>query len=192
PKIFYHGSTEYFEIFEKSKDKSNLGFWFANDIDYAEDYATSLGKVYKSFLHIKNPLDLSPQSNLKEADFTRIFGKDFVEDIKVSWGNDEFFDNANNYFRILQEYSYNDESKVFIDKIKKAGYDGIYSVRTTARMPIAVVFDSNQIKAIDNKGTFDSSNPNIYHANATLGGGILGGSVAGVEYDENGNIKGFS
>ncbi|MGX3046013.1 hypothetical protein [Helicobacter sp. T3_23-1056] len=39
---------------------------------------------------------------------------------------------------------------------------------------------------------FDFTNPNIYHANATLGGGVLGGSIAGLEYDENGNIKGFS
>ncbi|MGX3046147.1 LPD3 domain-containing protein, partial [Helicobacter sp. T3_23-1056] len=37
-----------------------------------------------------------------------------------------------------------------------------------------------------------SSNPNIYHANATLGGGVLGGSIAGLEYDENGDIKGFN
>ncbi|MGX2973414.1 hypothetical protein, partial [Helicobacter sp. T3_23-1059] len=63
------------------------------------------------------------------------------------------------------------------DKIKdnliKNGYDGIKNGDEY------VVFDSNQIKAIDNKGTFDSSNPNIYHANATLGGGVLGGSVAG-------------
>ncbi|MGX3045987.1 LPD3 domain-containing protein [Helicobacter sp. T3_23-1056] len=42
------------------------------------------------------------------------------------------------------------------------------------------------------KKIFDSSNPNIYHANATLGGGVLGGSIAGLEYDENGDIKGFN
>ncbi|MGX3046015.1 PBECR3 domain-containing polyvalent protein [Helicobacter sp. T3_23-1056] len=42
------------------------------------------------------------------------------------------------------------------------------------------------------KKIFDSSNPNIYHTNATLGGGVLGGSIAGLEYDENGNATGFS
>ena len=71
--------------------------------------------------------------------------------------------------------------------LNKKGYDGIkvsdYEV---------VVFDSNQIKAVGNKGTFNATNPNIYHSSSTAGGGVLGGSIAGVERDEEGNIVGFS
>ncbi|MGX2973158.1 ADP-ribosyltransferase-containing protein [Helicobacter sp. T3_23-1059] len=196
PKIFYHGSgADNITIFDKAKDDTGLGFWFSEDKDFAEKYHKFGGKNYETFLHIKNPLDLSPQSNLKEADFTRIFGKDFVEEMKKSWQIDDLFSNADKFYKILISHSYTNGAKNFVSKIQKAGYDGIYSVKSTTKntkLPIAVVFDSNQIKAIDNKGTFDSSNPNIYHANATLGGGILGGSVAGLEYDENGNIKGFS
>lgn len=73
-----------------------------------------------------------------------------------------------------------------------------------------VVFDSNQIKHIDNKGSytdtkgnitkdkpkgvesthtyFNESSPNIFHSNPHAGAGLLGGSVSGVEQDENGNI----
>ena len=76
-----------------------------------------------------------------------------------------------------------------------------------------VVFDSNQIKHINNKGSytdssgnitstkpkdtqaehryFNEASPNIYQSNPHIGSGLVGGSVAGVETDENGNIIGF-
>ena len=93
---------------------------------------------------------------------------------------------------------------------KKAGYDGIlFNDREI------VAFDSNQIKHIDNKGShtdtkgnitktkpknkesthkyFNENSPNIMYANPQhLGAGILSGSAAGIETDENGNIVGFN
>ena len=55
-----------------------------------------------------------------------------------------------------------------------------------------VVFDSNQIKSIDNTGKFDGINPNILQANQHLVAGLAGGSLNGIETDEDGNIIGFS
>ena len=93
---------------------------------------------------------------------------------------------------------------------KKAGYDGIlFNDREI------VAFDSNQIKHIDNKGSytdtkgnitktkpknkesthtyFNENSPNIMYANPKhLGSGLISGSVAGIETDENGNIVGFN
>ncbi|AQQ60163.1 hypothetical protein XJ32_08735 [Helicobacter bilis] len=93
---------------------------------------------------------------------------------------------------------------------KKAGYDGIlFNDREI------VAFDSNQIKHIDNKGSytdtkgnitktkpknkesthkyFNENSPNIMYSNPQhLGAGVLSGSVAGIETDENGNIVGFN
>ena len=93
---------------------------------------------------------------------------------------------------------------------KKAGYDGIlFNDREI------VAFDSNQIKHIDNKGSytdtkgnitktkpknkesthtyFNENSPNIMYANPShLGSGLISGSVAGIETDENGNIVGFN
>ncbi|MDY5950238.1 MAG: hypothetical protein SPJ16_03455, partial [Helicobacter sp.] len=93
---------------------------------------------------------------------------------------------------------------------KKAGYDGIlFNDREI------VAFDSNQIKHIDNKGSytdtkgnitktkpknkesthkyFNENSPNIMYANPQhLGAGVLSGTAAGIETDENGNIVGFN
>mgnify|MGYP003375660639 FL=1 len=93
---------------------------------------------------------------------------------------------------------------------KKAGYDGIlFNDREI------VAFDSNQIKHIDNKGSytdtkgnitktkpnnkeakhtyFNENSPNIMYANPKhLGSGLISGSVSGIETDENGNIVGFN
>ncbi|WP_349666188.1 LPD23 domain-containing protein, partial [Helicobacter bilis] len=93
---------------------------------------------------------------------------------------------------------------------KKAGYDGIlFDDREI------VAFDSNQIKHIDNKGSytdtkgnitktkpknkesthkyFNENSPNIMYANPShLGAGVLSGTAAGIETDENGNIIGFN
>lgn len=78
------------------------------------------------------------------------------------------------------------EVKQIKQRLINNGYDGIkYGDEY-------VVFDSNQIKAVGNKGTFEATNPNIYHSSSTAGGGVLGGTIAGVERDEEGNIIGFS
>ncbi|MCI2236780.1 hypothetical protein MKD52_08065, partial [Helicobacter sp. CaF467b] len=76
-----------------------------------------------------------------------------------------------------------------------------------------IIFDSNQIKHIDNQGSytdiqgnitkekpkdteaehryFNEASPNIYQTNAHIGSGLVSGTLAGVERDENGNIVGF-
>lgn len=77
-----------------------------------------------------------------------------------------------------------------------------------------IVFDSNQIKSIDNAGSwtdsagkitkekpsdesakhsyFNAQSPNILHSNEIWGGGLAGGTLNGLETDENGNIIGFN
>lgn len=89
--------------------------------------------------------------------------------------------------RFKAAYGYPTRTKPSTPFYKKAGYDGIlFNDREI------VTFDSSQIKHIDNKGVdgkyFNESSPNIFHSNPHAGAGLLGGSVAGVEQDENGNI----
>ncbi|MGX3046117.1 ADP-ribosyltransferase-containing protein [Helicobacter sp. T3_23-1056] len=193
PKVFYHGSgADDITIFDKAKDESGLGFWFSGDKDFAENYHQFGGKNYEVFLHIKNPLDFTKPINKDEL--RRIFGNLAKDSPNLEYqlkkenvSNKDFLPHHNSYFN-----SYKNFSTRYAQAIKEAGYDGIIATNEANKKDYIVVFDSNQIKAVANKGTFDSSNPNIYHANATLGGGVLGGSIAGLEYDENGNIKGFS
>ncbi|HEC1553668.1 TPA: hypothetical protein R1X37_000041 [Campylobacter upsaliensis] len=90
--------------------------------------------------------------------------------------------------------------------LEKLGYDGAVLNDT-----IITVFNSNQIKHIDNKGSFtdtkgnvtskkpknseaefsyfNEKSDNIYHSNPHLGAGLVGGSLNGVEQDENGNLS---
>ncbi|EDP8374002.1 hypothetical protein G3L05_001372 [Campylobacter upsaliensis] len=90
--------------------------------------------------------------------------------------------------------------------LEKLGYDGAVLNDT-----IITVFNSNQIKHIDNKGSFtdtkgnvtskkpkdkeaefsyfNEKSDNIYHSNPHLGAGLVGGTLNGVEQDENGNLS---
>ncbi|EAJ3972117.1 hypothetical protein CYI55_04315 [Campylobacter upsaliensis] len=90
--------------------------------------------------------------------------------------------------------------------LEKLGYDGAVLNDT-----IITVFNSNQIKHIDNKGSFtdtkgnvtstkpkdkeaefsyfNEKSDNIYHSNPHLGAGLVGGALNGVEQDENGNLS---
>ncbi|WP_158655012.1 PBECR2 nuclease fold domain-containing protein [Helicobacter rappini] len=194
PKVFYHGSGAEFEVFEKEKDRSGLGFWFALDKDYAKEKARfrgiNGGILYEVFLHVKKPLDL------------RRANKDYPADIK-----NELTEKG------LNLNSYDTQSREAQDFLRSKGYDGI--ILDVDSSDFFVVFDSNQIKHIDNKGSytdtkgnitktkpknkesthtyFNDKSPNIMYANPKhLGAGILSGSAAGIETDENGNIVGFN
>ncbi|MCA5589872.1 hypothetical protein LA342_08880 [Campylobacter upsaliensis] len=90
--------------------------------------------------------------------------------------------------------------------LEKLGYDGAVLNDT-----IITVFNSNQIKHIDNKGSFtdtkgnvtskkpknkevefsyfNEKSDNIYHSNPHLGAGLVGGVLNGVEQDEEGNLS---
>ncbi|EMJ0666716.1 hypothetical protein V7J24_001721, partial [Campylobacter upsaliensis] len=90
--------------------------------------------------------------------------------------------------------------------LEKLGYDGVVLNDT-----IITAFNSNQIKHIDNKGSFtdtkgnvtskkpkdkeaefsyfNEKSDNIYHSNPHLGAGLVGGVLNGVEQDENGNLS---
>ena len=96
-----------------------------------------------------------------------------------------------------------DEVKKVLEKL---GYDGVVLNDT-----IITVFNSNQIKHIDNKGSytdtsgkisknkpknseaehryFNENSENIYYSNPHLGAGLVGGVLNGVEQDEEGNLS---
>lgn len=151
-KTMYHGTEanvgipkEYwFSVFDKDR-QGNHGSWFGNGFyfteneEHARDYAHSKGNVYEVYLNIKNPY--IPYQN---GDSMLSFQEDF----------------KNNF----------DEARQIADKLsgeqitailKENGYDGIIIGNN------AIVFDSNQIKNIDNTNPTD--NPDIRYSKQSTG-----------------------
>ena len=189
PKVFYHGSKAgNIKEFKSEFDESGLGFWFVDDIEYAKRVDDNL---YEVFLNVKNPIDFRGGDNpnypykLQEE----------MDKLGLS----------------LERYTYQTEkTKEFL---QSKGYDALILDGSNKEHPFIAIFDSNQIKHINNKGSytdssgnitstkpkdtqaehryFNEASPNIYQSNAHTGAGLVSGTLAGVERDENGNIIGF-
>ncbi|EHE1098938.1 hypothetical protein J0E39_000932 [Campylobacter upsaliensis] len=199
PKVFYHGSGAKFEVFEKKFDEGKMGFFFADREILAEDFAKDKGGniIYPAFLKIKNPIWLSYE---KQGD---------------KWVFDWLDDESKKLLKEAQEQGLSigffQKDFKFKDFLISRGYDGIVVKTKLGGRLDHVVFDSNQIKHIDNKGSFtdtkgnvtskkpkdkeaefsyfNEKSDNIYHSNPHLGAGLVGGTLNGVEQDENGNLS---
>lgn len=179
PKVFYHGSTARgITEFDPKFDKSGYGFWFSPESEIAKTYKNGVngdtGEVYKVYLNVKNPIDLSyPYS--KQA-------QKLIDEAEAKGIDTNTYPSTNG--------SKTGEFKEFL---KSKGYDGIttFDYDGVKTDKYVIVFDSSQIKSVKNKGEFNPNNPNIMHSNSSIGGGLLGGSVSGIQTDENGNITGF-
>ncbi len=219
PKVFYHGSPNEFEVFDIEKTRGELGHYFTDDKSYAEQYMRDNGKIYAVFLKSKNIISLfDPKAAQKYKKF--IFGDDLPELEKIlkekykSLKASEYdLDNYKSAFYDLMRER-NDKNVLRVpsiigERLKTAGVDGVVSYKGAI-----VVFDSNQIKSIDNTGSwtdsagkitkekpsdesarhsyFNPQSPNILHSNEIWGGGLAGGTLNGLETDEDGNIIGFN
>ena len=219
PKVFYHGSPNEFEVFDIEKTRGELGHYFTDDKSYAEQYMRDNGKLYAVFLKSKNIISLfDPKAAQKYKKF--IFGDDLPELEKIlkekyksSKVSEYDLDNYKSAFYDLMRER-NDKNVLRVpsiigERLKTAGVDGVVSYKGAI-----VVFDSKQIKSIDNAGSwtdsagkitkekpsdesarhsyFNAQSPNILHSNEIWGGGLAGGTLNGLETDEDGNIIGFN
>lgn len=126
----------------------------AKDIDFADEYIkkitlnTNLVKttyeVGKGYVNEYTPYELIVR--LRKVDNPKIAKKG------TGYDNWSFFETT----KIGDTY--------FLDFLKENGYDSYYK-QEKEQLNISV-FNPEQIKSVDNKGTFDKSNPNIYYQNA--------------------------
>ena len=198
PRVFYHGSGARFQVFKKEFDETKTGFWFADRKIIAEDFAKNKGEkaIYPVFLKMKNPIWLTYQKEGDKwvFDWLDEEGKTLLKEAKNQGLSIDYFQ----------------KDFKFKEFLKSKGYDGIVLKTKINAILQHSVFDSNQIKHIDNKGIytdtkgnikntkpkdteakhkyFNESSPNIFHSNPHAAAGLLGGSVAGIEQDENGNL----
>ncbi|EHE0559453.1 hypothetical protein J0E37_001603, partial [Campylobacter upsaliensis] len=186
PKVFYHGTrSDKFEVFEAGQDESGReGIYFSTSLNIAKDYDIWEQGVYKVFLHYENPLVL----DFKGANYNSKQGREILKTIpqKLSKKHDA----------------------IIYKNIRDNNQNGAGELADTV-----VVFNPNQIKHIDNKGSytdtkgnitknkpknseaehkyFNEKSENIYYSNPHLGAGLVGGTLNGLETDEDGNITGF-
>lgn len=155
PLVVYHGTKDDFVEFQlktgKRYDSGHLGtgFYFTNKEQSAKEYAqwkSGYGeeRVLPLYLKIQNPLLL----NDKDATFKVRAKKALGIPQKETQG----------YYSITEK-----ESDQITNEAKKQGYDGIIAPMFSSEGEIYyVAFEPNQIKSVNNRGTFDIATPNIY------------------------------
>lgn len=179
PRIVFHGTPqENMNLQEFKGDKH----YFAKTKFYAEPFADDYGdnsgfegKVFAVYLSIQKPFDLTrfKTKNIKNSDFINLMKKNGIQLTEETLQNINKLGNEETtpIFRFTRLLNKED-----IKQIKSKGYDGIIQeefngderLKWDIRKDKAfIVFDSEQIKSVNNQGTFDENNPNIYFQRAT-------------------------
>lgn len=144
PLVVYHGTNADFETFDQSKigTATDMGIWgkgfyFGNK---ETPYGTKQMPVY---LKIDNPFVINDFKTIEEiADYLDVSEFNFRLD-------------SDGLIHFAQ-----DQINQITSHIKEKGHDGI--IMRSGDWSEYVVFEPEQIKSVNNKGTFDTENPNIY------------------------------
>lgn len=162
PRIMYHGTrveNGEFYIFDESKatKKGGLGLKALGKGNYFTakklDGTERYGsRVIAAYLDIKTP-------------FVYNGGMSFREQVSNDLGID------------AGSMSYDEIQTAMRNK----GYDGVIQYDESGEIQIAVTFDSNQIKSVENIGTFDGGNPDIRYSLAKGGIGARTALVDALE-----------
>ncbi|EAL53290.1 hypothetical protein CUP1440 [Campylobacter upsaliensis RM3195] len=221
----------YFTENEKYAQKyATLG---GQETDLKRALESGNAKKYEVFLNIKNPLDLdtiiteqnakeikqlfaikNPPKHIKAININDYIGKDIFTYI-YDLGFNEYEYKSTIAKAVLyrkDKLGVNGERDILnlADFLSLKGYDGVFFSRKETGREF-IVFNSNQIKHIDNKGSytdtsgkiskdkpkdseaehkyFNEKSENIYYSNPHIGAGLVGGTLNGVEQDEEGNLS---
>lgn len=141
PLVAYHGteSNEAFSVFETNSPDGTPAIYFSSNKKVANSYSGNL-PIYEVYLKMENPLEVDAQ------------GKEY-NDFAAEMRSNIDYANRNGYDGVIVKNIRDDWSQ------EKSG-----KVATTY-----VVFSPEQIKSVDNQGTFDEGNPNIYYQPAYHG-----------------------
>lgn len=179
PLIVFHGTPQENGNLQEFKGDKH---YFAKTKFYAEPFADDYGnnsgfegKVFAVYLSIQKPIDLTrfKTKNIKNSEFIDLMKKHGIQLTEKTLQNINKLGNEETtpIFRFTRLLNKED-----ITQIKSKGYDGIIQeefnddgrLKWNRRTDKAfIVFDSEQIKSVNNQGTFDESNPNIYFQRAT-------------------------
>jgi hypothetical protein len=172
PKVFYHATTKDFDTFNThgtgfasalgmAYEVERHGSFFAVDPKFAEEFIEDPyrpgtykegGRIIPVYLSIQNPIDLRDNS------LSRMLGN--TETV-------EGFEANNINLRSIYNHIYEDrrwelfdgpEGAEFVDNLQKLGFDGAIinerPERGDASGEVWVAFNPNQIKSVNNRGSF--------------------------------------
>lgn len=158
PLVVYHSTTaKPFNVFKTDVETQNFstkeivnrkrGAWFTDDPNYLP--RSNYYDQNKFYLSLQNPLDmreLGEEATKKDIDnFYKSKGLNFTATHDWDGGTSPIFD----------------EPKMRMEKLQQAGYDGVI-LKEQGGATSYIAFNPEQIKSVDNLGTWSSSNPNVY------------------------------
>ncbi|MBO8469867.1 MAG: hypothetical protein IAA72_08800 [Spirochaetes bacterium] len=180
PLVVYHGTASEFSIFDRGKlgsstaaNSANIGFFFSDNRNTAEGYGNYASTSEARNLYAEAE-KLERQGRWDEAEALQ----SRADEISLSDNNGfvmSTFLNMRNPYEVDAEGAGFQEIGNLLASFDSSRNDGviIHSINDNINGDYEaehyIVLDSKQIKSIDNRGTFDSSNPDIYYQSAYHG-----------------------
>ncbi len=172
PLVVFHGTNADFRVFDNPHDGWNM---FSESREYAQTFAINFGpsdrgQVMELYLRVENPLDLT-HIPARRGDARRKL-LDTLEDVIP----EEFFSQLKTqlaYERDIYQIVNSRRSRRLLMQALRAGqFDGIrmpdhrVHIEDGQRREVEAItwiaFDPEQIKSVDNEGSFDPDNPDIF------------------------------
>ena len=149
PLVVYHGTNSEFNSFDDRKKGSTTdsgmrgrGFYFSNSMASSQAY----GKIVQSvYLKVENPFDLLSYKSLDEIAEALDIDSGILNQRGAGLSYPQRSISVNSQY-----------SGVFSGQVRDKGFDGILHGQEI------VVFKSEQIKSIDNDGSWDNNDSNIF------------------------------
>lgn len=150
PLVVYHGSADNFETFKEY----NWGTYFTPDQGIAWSFG---GTLYSIYIKAENPLIIDAKGKDWSSIPKKSIPKEIAKNIDIEgFPIDSIEAIPTEYLAIATKQTKKYDSLI-IKNIKE------HNKRTTDY----ITFESNQIKSVDNSGTFALDNNNIYYQGAT-------------------------
>ena len=150
PLIVYHGSQSD-KKFKKFNNEHPI--WFTKSESYANAFMTKDGTMFKVYIKLENPIYVADVDSITNDDnmayLSKLTGVEFSTLKRILKES-----NGVNLFKITN-------SDEFKKLMQERGYDGI-EAKEAKGLSTYAVFSQNQIKDVNNDGTWDINDSNIH------------------------------
>lgn len=168
PLIVYHGTSNDFRVFNRKVN------YFTDNKDVANTY-TGTKKIYEVFANIKNPITINANKekwSMIDINNISIDGVDNIEAFLKQNGASVWKEKGAlrtttaDILSAIEDNFKNNDGVIIKDIYDEGGYSA--AAKTNLGNDY-VVFNSRQVKSINNRGSFDRNNPDIYYQAAYHG-----------------------